>query len=119
MRGMIQDFRFALRQLLKSPTFAATALLTLALAIGANVVVFGVLNAVLLRPIDVPQPASLYNIVHAQHGYDNQSYPDYLDFETRNSTFIDMAAYRLERAGLSTGNASYSCWFYKVSGNYF
>src|SRR5262249_41700694 len=50
---------------------------------------------------------------------DNQSYPDYLDFETRNSTFIDMAAYRLERAGLSTGNASYSCWFYKVSGNYF
>src|SRR6266568_7115849 len=99
MRGFVQDGRFALRQLLKSPAFATTALLTLALGIGANVVVFSVLNALLLRPLDVPQPAGLYNIVHAAHGYDNQSYPDYVDFQIRNSTFGDMAAYRFEIAG--------------------
>jgi len=119
MAGLSQDLRYAMRQLLKSPAFTATALLTLALAVGANIIIFGVLNALLLRPLDVPQPAALYNIVHAAHGYDNQSYPDYVDFKTQNTTFRDMAAYRLERAGLSTGHASYSCWFYKVSGNYF
>ena len=119
MAGLSQDLRYAMRQLLKSPAFATTALLTLALGIGANVVVFSVLNALLLRPLDVPQPAGLYNIVHAEHGYDNQSYPDYVDFKARNTTFSDMVAYRLERAGLSTGYASFSCWFYKVSGNYF
>ena len=84
MSGFIQDCRFALRQLVKSPAFSTTALFTLALGVGANVVVFGVLNALLLRPLDVPQPAGLYNIVHAAHGYDNQSYPDYVDFKTRN-----------------------------------
>ncbi len=119
MSGFIQDCRFALRQLLKSPAFATTALLTLALGIGANVVVFSVLNALLLRPLDVPQPAGLYNIVHAAHGYDNQSYPDYVDFRSRNTTFSDMAAYRLENAGLSARNATYKSWYYKVSGNYF
>jgi len=78
-----------------------------------------VLNALLLRSLDVPQPGGLYNIVHAAHGYDYQSYRAYVDFKTRNTTFSDMAAYRLERAGLSTMHASSSCWFYKVSGNYF
>ncbi len=119
MAGLSQDLCYAMRQLLKSPAFTATALLTLALGVGANVIIFGVLSALLLRPLDVPQPAGLYNIVHAAHGYDNQSYPDYVDLKTQNTTFSDMAAYRLERAGLSTGYASYSCWFYKVSGNYF
>jgi len=119
MNGLIQDFKYALRQLLKSPTFGTTALLTVALGVGANVAVFGVLNALLLRKLDVPQPAGLYNVVHAEQGYDNQSYPDYLDFKNRNTTFSDMAAYRLEQAGVSTSSATYSCWYYKVSGNYF
>ncbi len=119
MTGLIQDFRFAFRQLRNSPAFSVTALFTLALGIGANVVVFGVLNALLLRSLDVPQPAGLYNVVHGAHGYDNQSYPDYVDFKERNTAFSDMAAYRLESAGLSAGNATYKCWFYKVSGNYF
>jgi len=64
---------------LKSPAFTTTALLTLALSVGANVVAFGVLNALLLRPLEAPQPAGLYNVVHAAHGYDNQSYSDYVD----------------------------------------
>lgn len=116
MGRLLQDLRYALRQLAKAPSFATTALLTLAIGIGANVVVFGVLNALLLRPLDVPQPAGLYNIAHAPPNYDIQSYPDYLDFKTRNNTFRDMAAYRLGNAGLSTGTVTCKCWFYKVSG---
>lgn len=119
MTGLSQDLRYALRQLRRSSVFTMTVLLTLALGIGANVVVFGVLNALLLRPLDVPQPTGLYNVVHATHGYDNQSYPDYLDFQSKNNTFSGMAAYRIQSAGLSTGNATFKCWYYKVSGNYF
>jgi len=114
-----RDLRYAARQLRRSPAFTATALVTLILGIGANVVVFSVLNAALLRPLDVPQPAGLCHVVHKQQGYDNQSYPDYLDFKSKNSTFSDMAAYRIESAGLSTKDAAYKCWYYRVSGNFF
>src|SRR5215469_4178757 len=119
MTGLGQDLRFGLRQLRRSPAFAITAVVTLALGIGANVVAYGVLNALMLKPLDVPQPDGLYNVVQQQQGNDNQSYPDYVDFRSRNRTFRDMAAYRLDDAGLSTGSATYKCWYYKVSGNYF
>jgi predicted permease len=114
-----RDLRYASRQVRRSPAFTATALVTLILGIGANVVVFSVLNAMLLRPLDVPQPAGLYSVVHKQGGYDNQSYPDYVDFQSKNSTFSGMAAYRVEFAGLSTKDAAYRCWYYRVSGNFF
>lgn len=114
-----RDLRYAARQLRRSPAFTVTALVTLILGIGTNVVVFSVLNALVLRPLDVPKPAGLYNVVHKQPAYDNHSYPDYLDFQNKNSTFSDMAAYRLDTAGLSTKDAAYKCWYYRVSGNYF
>ena len=114
-----RELRYAARQLRRSPAFTATALVTLILGIGANVVVFGVLNAMVLRPLDVPEPIGLYNVVHKAPGNDNQSYPDYVDFKTKNSTFTDMAAYRIENAGLSTRDTAYKCWYYRVSGNYF
>ena len=114
-----RDLRYATRQLRRSPAFTTTALVTLILGIGANVVVFGVLNAMVLRPLDVPQPIGLYNVVHKSPGNDSQSYPDYVDFKTKNLTFSDMAAYRIEQAGLSTRDTAYKCWYYRVSGNYF
>jgi predicted permease len=114
----LQDARYSLRVLLKSPGFTIVAVLTLALAIGANAVVFGVLNALVLRPLNVPQAESLFII---QHGSDvgSHSYPDYLDLRQRNRSFDDVAAWAISQAGLDTGKDPSNVWEYETSGNYF
>jgi hypothetical protein len=84
---LMQDLRFSFRVLLKSPGFTIVAVLTLALAIGANAVVFSVLNALILRPLDVPQPESLYTIEHWRDMPLAPSYPDYLDLRDHNRSF--------------------------------
>jgi predicted permease len=119
LAGMGRDVHYAFRQLHHSPGFALTAILTLALGIGANVVVLSVLNALILRPLDLPHADQMYTIVQKNAGDDNQSYLDYLDYRTRNTALTDIAAYRLVDAALSVaGNAKVS-WAYEVSGNYF
>src|SRR5262249_26049696 len=62
IEDLLQDLRFGLRLLRKSPSFTAVAVMTLAMAIGANAVVFGVLNSLILRPLNLPQEESLYEI---------------------------------------------------------
>ena len=119
LAGIGRDVHYALRQMRHSPGFALTAILTLALGIGANVVVLSVLNALILRPLDLPHAERLYEVVQKSQGDDTQSYPDYLDYRVRNSTFSDMAAYRLEAAGVSVRGSAEKRWHYEVSGNYF
>lgn len=114
-----RDVRLAVRQLRRSPGFALTAIVTLALGIGANVVVFGMLNAIILRPLNVAGADRLFEIAQRDQGYDTQSYPDYLDFRARNTAFTDLAAFRIGDVGLSTGGTARRCWMYEVSGNYF
>ena len=116
---LINDVRFSLRLLRKSSGFTITAVLTLTLAIGANAVVFGVLNGLILRPLNVPQPDSLYNIERITDYSARQSYPDYLDIRDRNRSFEDLAAYNLIQAGLDTGNDVSRSWGVEASGNYF
>jgi predicted permease len=114
-----RDLSYSARQLRRSPGFALTAVVTLALGIGANVIVFSVLNALILRPVGLPHAERLYNVVQKPRGYDTQSYPDFLDYQRLNTTFDGMAAYRLTDAGLRRGNAVTKCWLNQVSGNYF
>ena len=88
------DVRFALRQLRKSPGFTIAAILTLALAIGANAVVFGIMDGMVLRPLNVPQAESLYG-THYGDNLTWQSYPNYIDLRDRNRSFEDLAATRV------------------------
>ena len=115
----VQDLRFSLRQLRKSPGFTIAAVLTLALAIGANTVVFGVLNALILRPLNLPHPQSLFTIQHGGYREQNSSYLDYLDLRERNRSFDDVTAYIMVPVGLDTGSNPSQSWGYEVTGNYF
>jgi len=103
MTTLLQDLRFSLRQLRKSPGFTLVAVLTLAMAIGANAVVFGVMNGLILRPLNVPEAQSLYAIEHASDKDMSQSYPDYLDLRDRNHSFEGLTAYGITQVALNTG----------------
>ena len=120
---LLLDIRYALRVLRKSPAFTVVALLTLMLAIGANVVVFGVLNAVLLHPLEVRDPQSLYQLRHQPWMIGRlltTSYPAFQDFQQRNTTFSGMAGvYGYSHARLRWRNAVKSISGDEVTGNYF
>jgi len=119
MTILLQDLRFTLRQLRKSPGFAIAAVLTLALAIGANAVVFGLLNALILRPLNVPDPQSLYTIEHGPDKGGQESYLDYLDLRDHNRSFDSMALCSIIAVGLDTGKNPSQVMGFEVSGNYF
>jgi macrolide transport system ATP-binding/permease protein len=119
LESIAADVRFALRQFRRSPGFAFAAVVTLALAIGANAVVFAVVNGLFLRPLNVPQGQSLYAIQRGNDPYIIQSYPDYLDLRDRNRSFDGLAAYTISQAGIDTGKDPSQAWLYQVSGNYF
>jgi predicted permease len=119
LESIVADVRLAVRQLRRSPGFAIAAVLTLALAIGANSVVFGILNALFLRPLNVPHPQSLYNLERGGYKEQSTSYPDYLDLRDRNRTFDGLTAYILLPVGLDTGKNPSESWGYEVTGNYF
>jgi predicted permease len=115
---MTNDVRIALRQLRKSPGFAITAILTLALGIGANAVVFSVLNAVVLKPVDVPNAQSLSMVQRFQ--FPSQSYLDYVDLRDRNRSFESlMMTNIIGPVGVDTGGDPSTAWPYLASGNYF
>ncbi len=120
---MNADLRLALRQLRKAPGFALTAVLTLALAIGANAVVFSVLNALVLRPLHVPHSDNLFMVErnYLSETTPSQSYPDYLDLRDRNHSFDSLVTYNITGGiGLDTGSGNPTVvWPYMVSGNYF
>src|SRR6202047_2435260 len=119
MISWFQDLRYVLRQLRRSPGFAVAAVLTLAMAIGANAVVFSVMNGLILRPLNVPEAQSLYGIERASDKDMSQSYPDYLDLRDRNRSFGDLAAFSITQVALDTGENPSLIWGVEASGNYF
>jgi putative ABC transport system permease protein len=98
-----QDIRYAFRMLRKQPGFTAIAILTLALAIGANTAIFSVVNAVLLRPLPYPQPDRLVLIRERANIFESGSVslPNYLDWRASQHGFTDLALFRRGDANLS------------------
>ena len=123
MKDLLLDVRYALRVLWKSPAFTLVALVTLMLGIGANVVVFGVVNAVLLHPLDVSDPQNLYQLRIGSWTSGKAlttSYPAFGDIQQRNTTFSDIAGfYGFCQARLHWGDAVRNVSGYAVTGNYF
>ena len=118
IENTLRDIRFSLRLLKKSPGFSTVAVLTLALAICANAVVFGILNGLILRPLNVPQAESLYGTEYGD-GSGWQSYPNYVDLRDRNRSFESLAAFNFVFVGLDTGNDPSVATGFATSGNYF
>jgi len=102
---MLQDVRFALRQVSKSPGFAATAVLTLALGIGANTAVFSVVDTVLLRPLPYHEPSRLMLVSETESVAPNDDLgvaaQEFLDYRDQNRSFSDIAAFESEGFNLT------------------
>jgi putative ABC transport system permease protein len=103
---LAQDVRYAFRSLLKHPSFAAIAVLTLGLGIGANTAIFSVLNAVVLTPLPYREPDRLVLLWESMRGAPQimVSYPDYLDWRARTHSFEDIAIYNGYDSFNYTGN---------------
>src|SRR6266481_8949797 len=123
MNDLLLDVRYALRVLWKSPAFTLVALVTLMLGIGANVLVFGVVNAVLLHPLEVSDPQHLYQLrlkPWTSGKALTTSYPAFEDYRQRNTTFGGLAGFDGFSGGrLRWGNTVKSVSGYSVTGNYF
>ena len=96
MGTLVQDIRYGFRQLRKNPGFAAVAIITLALGIGANTAIFSVVDAVMLRPLPYWQPERLVEAesVNSQNPQPNAaSYPDFFDWRSQNHSFEHLVSY--------------------------
>src|ERR1700722_1152922 len=98
IEGLWRDLIYAARQLKKNPGYAFTAILTLALGIGATTAVFSLANAVLLRPLPFPESDRLMWLSQQDHSLpglaaESLSYPDYFDWRAQNHTFSGLASY--------------------------
>lgn len=122
MASVVKDLRYALRLLLKSPGFTVVAVLTLGAGIGANVTVFSVLHAVLVRSLPLPQPQQLvrlYSEWEPAWPFSAVSAPDFLDWRERNTTFTGLAACRIRSITLQQIDQAERITAAAVSANYF
>ena len=121
METLFQDLRYGFRTLLKNPGFAAVAILSLALGIGANTAIFSFVNAILLRPLPVTNPDELMFVFSGRSDspFITASYPDYVDFRDRNDVFTDMACFSGVAASLASDDRADLVQGAIVSGNYF
>jgi predicted permease len=123
INGLVQDLRYALRQLRNKPGFALTTVLTLALGIGANVAIFSAINGFILRPLPVPHPDQLVVLVGQQQGAPLGvyflSFSEFVDLRKQANTFSSLFAYENTLGGMSADNKADHFVGSYVSGNYF
>lgn len=121
METLLSDLRYGVRSLFKRPSFAAVAIITLALGIGANTAIFSLVNTVLLRSLPVKDPSRIVSV--SLRGKDDSmaafSYPNFVDFRDRNQTLSGLMAYRFVPLSLSKEGNNQRIWGYEVSANYF
>jgi putative ABC transport system permease protein len=123
VEAFLQDVRYALRLLRNSPGFTAVAILTLGLGIGANTAIFSVIDSILLRPLPYRNPAGLVMVWenNSQHPnpHNTVSPPDFLDWQSRNSVFAEMAAMFDQHANLTGNGLPQEVVVQDVSANFF
>ncbi len=121
---MMQDFRFAVRQLVKAPGFTAVAILTLALAIGVNSAIFALINSVVLHPMVPVRPNEVVNVFNcrqnANHDYRQFSYNEFRDLRANSGeVFVDLAALEFAVAGIGRDHEMRRSFAFITSENYF
>src|SRR5436190_5096107 len=121
---MIQDFKFAFRQLIKAPGFTAVAVLTLALAIGVNSAIFALINGVVLHPMVPLRSQEVVNVFNcrqnANHDYRQFSYNEYRELrENGENLFVDLAALEFAVAGIGRDHEMRRSFAFLTSENYF
>jgi putative ABC transport system permease protein len=120
---MIQDFKFAFRQLLKAPGFTAVAVLTLAMAIGVNSAIFALINSVVLHPMVPLRPQEVVNVFNcrqnANHDYRQFSYNEFRELRENGEVFVDLAALEFGVAGIGRDHEMRRSFAFLTSENYF
>ena len=121
MPTVINDIRYALRTMLKSPGFSSIAVLALALGIGANTAIFSVVNSVLLRPLPYKDPNRLVHVHRMQPPIERGpiSRPDFFEWRDKQEVFSDIGAYHFQVVNLTGGDQAERINGARVTGNFF
>lgn len=125
MRTILQDMRYGLRLLVKSPIFTVAAILSLAIGIGGNTAIFSLVNEIFLRPLPVAVKdqgslVRLFTRNSKDPRLEEFSYPDYIDYRDQNPVFSDILAYTpVEQFSLQWGDKAEYIYGSRVSGNFF
>ncbi|HEV2688241.1 MAG TPA: ABC transporter permease [Bryobacteraceae bacterium] len=108
LEGLVADIRYSLRALRRQPVFVAVAVFSLALAIGANSAIFSFADALLLRPLPVPNPSAVFDLSSTtpDNPFEGMSFPDYRDLREQSRSFAGLAAYRLVQVAAATDPSS-------------
>jgi macrolide transport system ATP-binding/permease protein len=117
-----RDLRYAIRTLIRSPGFFAVAFIAIALGIGVNTTILGIVNALLLRPLPIGHSDAVVQVFTTDThfvGRSANSYLNFLDYQKQNSVFSEMAAYSFAGVGMTRGGETFNVLGQLVSGNYF
>jgi putative ABC transport system permease protein len=121
MDTLLQDFRYAIRTMLRTPGFTAIAVLALALGIGANTAIFSVVNSVLLRPLPYLDSQRLVHVHRMQPPIERApiSRPDFFEWRDHQQVFSDIGAYHFQTLNLTGTDQAERIIGARVTGNFF